>query len=66
MSIAVLFDVAAVAEALAIGERTLWRWISMGVFPKADVSRGMRYRRWKQETVEEWMESQKPQVKRRR
>ena len=53
-----LLDVRAVAQAIAIGERTLWRWIATGLFPEPDLAVGRKYRRWKQETVDRWVENQ--------
>jgi predicted DNA-binding transcriptional regulator AlpA len=40
------------------GDRTIRRWISSGVFPKADIAIGGKTRFWKVETVESWIESQ--------
>jgi len=38
----ILLPAAAVAALLSIGQRTLWRWVSMGVFPRPDFRRGRR------------------------
>jgi hypothetical protein len=38
-----------------VNRRTLFRWLSSGEFPKADVSKGRKVRLWKRETVEEWI-----------
>ena len=53
-----LMDVADVCRELRLGRRTLWRWISEGRFPGADLSIGPKVRRWRRETVERWIESQ--------
>jgi predicted DNA-binding transcriptional regulator AlpA len=54
----VLVGAATVAAMLQIGQRTLWRWISTGVFPGPDVSIGAKIRRWRRETVDNWITSQ--------
>jgi predicted DNA-binding transcriptional regulator AlpA len=56
--IPLLLDIADVATLIAIGERTLWRWISVGAFPPPDISVGAKYRRWKRATVEQWIAAQ--------
>lgn len=38
-----------------LGARTLFRLISAGKFPKADIAVGGKLRLWKRETVEEWI-----------
>jgi len=38
-----------------IGERTLFRLISSGRFPMADIRMGGKIRLWKRETVEAWI-----------
>lgn len=43
---------------LPLGERTIFRMISAGKFPKADLSMGSKLRMWKRETVEAWIEAQ--------
>lgn len=43
---------------LPLGERTIFRMISAGTFPRADVSLGAKVRLWRRETVEQWIESQ--------
>lgn len=53
-----LMDAAAVANALSIGERTLWRWVSTGTFPRPDISIGGKIRRWKYSTVQAWIDLQ--------
>jgi excisionase family DNA binding protein len=53
---ALLWDARLVAEALSLGQRTLWRWIAAGTFPAPDLSIGAKVRRWKRETVLEWIE----------
>ena len=40
-----------------IGERTLFRLISSGRFPMADIRMGGKLRLWKRETVEAWIQS---------
>ena len=47
-----------VATTLNIGQRTLWRWISIGVFPPPDISIGAKVRRWRRESVLAWIEEQ--------
>jgi predicted DNA-binding transcriptional regulator AlpA len=37
------------------GERTLFRLISSGRFPTADIRMGGKLRFWKRETVENWI-----------
>ena len=43
---------------LPVGERTLFRMISSGRFPKADIQMGGKLRLWKKETVEKWIGSE--------
>lgn len=40
---------------LPVGARTLFRMISAGTFPKADIGIGGKLRLWKRETVEDWI-----------
>jgi predicted DNA-binding transcriptional regulator AlpA len=40
---------------LPIGERTMFRLISIGKFPKADIGIGGRIRLWKRQTIEAWI-----------
>jgi predicted DNA-binding transcriptional regulator AlpA len=40
------------------GQRTIFRWISAGKFPKPDISLGGKIRYWRRETVEAWIEAQ--------
>jgi predicted DNA-binding transcriptional regulator AlpA len=40
---------------LPIGERTVFRLISAGQFPKADIGIGGRIRLWKRQTIEAWI-----------
>lgn len=40
---------------LPIGERTVFRLISAGKFPKADIGIGGKLRLWKRETIEAWI-----------
>jgi len=55
---ALLWDAKLVAEALSVGQRTLWRWIAGGTFPGPDLSIGAKVRRWRRTTVENWIEAQ--------
>ncbi len=41
---------------LPVGTRTLFRMISAGTFPKADIGIGGKLRLWKRETVEAWID----------
>jgi predicted DNA-binding transcriptional regulator AlpA len=43
-----------------IGSRTLFRLISSGRFPRADIGIGGKLRLWKRETVEEWIAANSP------
>jgi predicted DNA-binding transcriptional regulator AlpA len=38
-----------------VGERTIFRLISSGRFPRADVRMGGKLRLWKRETIETWV-----------
>jgi predicted DNA-binding transcriptional regulator AlpA len=38
-----------------VGERTLFRLISSGRFPRADIRMGGKLRLWKRETIENWV-----------
>ena len=38
-----------------VGERTVFRLISSGRFPAADIRMGGKIRLWKRETVESWI-----------
>ena len=38
-----------------VGERTVFRPISSGRFPRADVRMGGKLRLWKRETIENWV-----------
>jgi predicted DNA-binding transcriptional regulator AlpA len=40
---------------LPLAERTFWRWVSAGQFPKPDLAMGGKARFWKRETVERWI-----------
>ncbi len=40
------------------GERTLYRWISSGTFPRPDIAIGGKVRYWRRETVEAWITGQ--------
>ena len=50
-----LLDLAEISRLLAVGERTIWRWISTGDFPGPDVALGRKFRRWRRETVQQWI-----------
>jgi excisionase family DNA binding protein len=43
------------AEYLPVAARTIFRMISSGQFPKADIGIGGKMRLWKRETVEAWI-----------
>jgi predicted DNA-binding transcriptional regulator AlpA len=49
-----LLKFAEIAAILGVGARTLRRWISSGVFPRADVAVG-KCQRWLLATVENWI-----------
>lgn len=53
---ALLLDLAEVCRLLCLSERTVYRLISTGEFPAADVRIGGKIRRWRRETVERWIE----------
>lgn len=38
-----------------LGSRTLFRFISTGQFPSADVKIGAKVRLWRRETIEQWI-----------
>ena len=57
-----LMDIADIEKATRISQRTLWRWISAGKFPKPDIVEG-RIRRWKVESIHHWIEGQIDQGK---
>jgi predicted DNA-binding transcriptional regulator AlpA len=40
---------------LRIGARTLWRMISIGQFPPADLRCGRKIVRWRRATVQRWI-----------
>lgn len=44
-------------EYFPLGERTIFRLISSGQFPKADVQIGAKIRLWRRETIEGWISS---------
>ncbi len=41
---------------IPLGARTLFRMISAGTFPRADIAIGGKTRFWKRSTVESWIE----------
>jgi predicted DNA-binding transcriptional regulator AlpA len=43
---------------LPIGERTLFRMMAIGTFPKADVRIGGKLRLWRRATIEQWIATQ--------
>ncbi len=43
---------------LPIAERTFWRWVSAGQFPKPDLAISGKAKFWKRETVETWIDAQ--------
>lgn len=45
-----------ISAELHIGKRTLWRWISAGTFPGADLRIGLKVLRWRRETVQAWID----------
>lgn len=45
-------------EYLPLGERTVFRLISSGKFPRPDVAIGAKIRLWRRETVERWVATQ--------
>jgi predicted DNA-binding transcriptional regulator AlpA len=53
-----LMPMPAVSRLVGIGARTLWRWISAGQFPDADVKIGAKVRRWRRDTILNWIEEQ--------
>lgn len=44
-----------VADLLAVGKRTLERWIAAGNFPRPDFRSGQRVLRWRLTTVQAWI-----------
>lgn len=54
---AVLLKPATVARILEIGQRTLWRWVSCGIFPQPDFRQGAKIVRWKPSTITAWIET---------
>jgi len=51
-------DAAEIAQLLGVGTRTIWRWVSSGVFPQPDLRVGPRIVKWRRETVLAWIEQQ--------
>lgn len=43
---------------LPLAERTFWRWVSAGQFPRPDLCIGGKTRLWRRETVEHWIDAQ--------
>ena len=54
-----LLNPAAVRRLLMISPTTMQRWLSSGTLPPADIAIGRRYRAWKRETIDAWIESQR-------
>lgn len=54
---AVLLKPSTIAQRLEIGQRTLWRWVSSGIFPPPDFRQGAKVVRWKASTLNTWVES---------
>ena len=52
----VLLKPGTVADRLEIGQRTLWRWVSTGLFPRPDLRFGRKIVRWKAATLLAWVE----------
>lgn len=55
-----LMDIAEIESATQISQRTIWRWISAGKFPKPDIVEG-RVRRWRVESIHNWIDGQSNQ-----
>jgi predicted DNA-binding transcriptional regulator AlpA len=51
---------------LPLGERTVFRMISAGTFPPADVRIGGKVRLWRRETIEAWVDAQSQESRRKR
>lgn len=52
-----LLDAATIRkQIIRIGQRTFWRWVASGTFPRPDISIGGKVRLWKRETVETWID----------
>lgn len=51
-----VYDAADISMLIGIGQRTLWRWIATGVFPKPDIRIGKRIVKWRRETVLAWLD----------
>lgn len=47
-----------VAERLGVCPATLSLWVLRGEFPRPDVKVGMRTIRWKESTLEQWIDEQ--------
>jgi predicted DNA-binding transcriptional regulator AlpA len=45
---------------LPLGSRTVFRMISSGQFPKADIGIGGKVRLWKRQTIEQWIATRPP------
>jgi predicted DNA-binding transcriptional regulator AlpA len=51
---------------LPLGKRTLFRMISAGQFPPAEIAIGGKIRLWKRESIEQWLDDQVARGSRRR
>lgn len=52
-----LLNIEQVSAVIGLARRTIFRMISCGTFPRPDVAIGSRIRRWRQSTVEGWVEA---------
>ncbi len=48
-----------IGKTIGVTPRSLWRWVAQGAFPAPDLKVGGRIRRWRIETIEKWMASNK-------
>jgi predicted DNA-binding transcriptional regulator AlpA len=53
-----LLDVCEVAALLGLGERTVWKFVSNGTFPRPDVKIGTKIRKWRPATIAAWVNQQ--------
>jgi len=51
-----LLNATDVAEVVAVGKRTLYRWVSVGTFPPPDLRVGGVIR-WRSSTVQNWIDT---------
>ncbi|HZL35890.1 MAG TPA: helix-turn-helix domain-containing protein [Tepidisphaeraceae bacterium] len=52
-----LIGIEAWCDALGLGRRTVWRWLSEGKIPAPDVRIGEKVVRWRAERIEEWIDA---------